>query len=374
MRVPVSRPHVGAMEIEYVNKALRDSAVSGVFGEFIERFEKEFAQFCQTQHAVSCANGTVALHLALAAAGVKPGDEVLVSTLTNMASFFAVIYLGARPVPVDVDAETLTMDPADLQRKLTPRSRAVMVVHLFGHPTDMDPINEIARQHGLQVFEDAAEAHGARYKGRTVGSLGLASGFSFFANKVIATGEGGMVTTDDPDLAKKARSLKALAFGTHNKFMHEDVGFNYRMTNLQAALGCGQMQAADRLVEQRRSIAAFYQQALAKYEQHVRLPVEKSWAKSVYWMYHIVLREHLVHRRGAIMAALRDAGVETREGFIPYNLQEIFQRRGWTRAEECPQANKLAYASFYLPTGPNISTEELGYVVEQFDGVLKKHI
>lgn len=374
MRVPVSRPHVGAAEIEYVNKALRDSAVSGVFGEFIERFEKQFAAFCQTQHAVSCANGTVALHLALAAAGVKAGDEVLVSTLTNMASFFAVIYLGAKPVPIDIDPDTLTMDPSDLERKITPRSRALMVVHLFGHPTDMDPINEIAKQHGLQVFEDAAEAHGAQYKGRPVGSLGLASGFSFFANKVLATGEGGMVTTDDTALAKRARSLKALAFGTHNKFMHEDVGFNYRMTNLQAALGCGQMQVADKLVEQRRSIAAFYQKALTKYEQHVRLPLEKPWAKSVYWMYHIVLRDHLVPKRGAIMAALRDTGVETREGFIPYNLQEVFQRRGWTRAEECPKANELAYASFYLPTGPDISTEELEYVVEQFDAVLKKHI
>jgi perosamine synthetase len=374
MRVPVSRPRVGAAEIEYVNKALHDSAVSGVFGEFIERFEKEFAEFCQTRHAVSCANGTVALHLALAAAGVKAGDEVLVSTLTNMASFFAVIYLGARPVPVDIDPEILTMDPADLERKLTPRSRAVMVVHLFGHPTDMDPINQIAKQHGLQVFEDSAEAHGALYKGRPVGSLGLASGFSFFANKVLATGEGGMVTTDDADLAKKARSLKALAFGTHNKFMHEDVGFNYRMTNLQAALGCGQMQVADKLVEQRRSIAAFYQKALAKYEQHIRLPVEKPWAKSVYWMYHIILRDHLVQKRGAIMAALRDVGVETREGFIPYNLQQTFQRRGWTQAEECPQANRLAYASFYLPTGPDISTEELEYVVEQLHGVLQRHI
>jgi perosamine synthetase len=374
MKVPVSRPLVGPAEIEYVNKALRESAVSGVFGEFIERFEKEFATFCETRHAVSCANGTVALHLALAAAGVKAGDEVLVSTLTNMASFFAVIYLGAKPIAVDIDPETLTLDPEDLQRKLTPRSRAVMVVHLFGHPTDMDPVNAIAKKHGLMVFEDAAEAHGATYKGRKVGSLGHASGFSFFANKVLATGEGGMVTTDDPELAKKARSLKALAFGAQNKFMHEDVGFNYRMTNLQAALGCGQMQVADKLVAQRREIAAFYQKALGKHAEHLRLPIEKPWAKSVYWMYHIVLREHLVPKRAAFMAALREAGVETREGFIPYNLQKEFQKRGWTHADECPQANKLAYASFYLPTGPSISGVELDYVVEQFDRVLESFL
>ncbi|HEV7606549.1 MAG TPA: DegT/DnrJ/EryC1/StrS aminotransferase family protein [Steroidobacteraceae bacterium] len=371
MKIPVSRPEVGAAEIEYVNKALRESAVSGVFGEYIERFEKEFATFCGTEHAVSCANGTVALHLAMASAGVKAGDEVLVSTLTNMASFFAVIYIGAKPVAVDIDPETLTMDPQDLLRKLTPRSRGVMVVHLFGHPTDMDPINEIANHHGLMVFEDSAEAHGAMYKGRKVGSLGHASGFSFFANKVLATGEGGMVTTDDPEIAKKARSLKALAFGARNKFMHEDVGFNYRMTNLQAALGCGQMLVADRLVAKRREIAAFYRKALDKHAEHIRLPIEKPWAKSVYWMYHIVLREHLIPKRAEIMAALREAGVETREGFIPYNLQTVFQERGWTREDECPQANKLAYASFYLPTGPAISTAELEYVAEQFDRVLK---
>jgi perosamine synthetase len=288
-----------------------------------------------------------------------------------MASFFAVIYLGARPVPVDVDPETLTMDPADLERKLTPRSRAIMVVHLFGHPTDMDSINAIALRSGLKVFEDSAEAHGATYKGRVVGSLGLASGFSFFANKVLATGEGGMVTTDDAALAKKARSLKALAFGAQNKFMHDDVGFNYRMTNLQAALGCGQMQVAAQLVEQRRNVGAFYQKALARFGEHLRLPIEKPWAKSVYWMYHIVLRDHLVPKRAAFMSSLREAGVETREGFIPYNLQEVFIQRGWTSPSDCPRANKLAYASFYLPSGPDISEAELEYVVAQFERVLK---
>ncbi|HUQ11795.1 MAG TPA: DegT/DnrJ/EryC1/StrS family aminotransferase [Steroidobacteraceae bacterium] len=370
MKVPVSRPHLGAAEIEFVNKAMRDNAVSGVFGEYLERFENEFAAFCDAKFAVSCSNGTTALHLALVAAGVKAGDEVLVSTLTNMASFFAVQYIGAKAVPVDIDLETLTMDPADLARKINSRSTAIMVVHLFGHPTDMDPINEIARKHGLKVFEDCAEAHGATYKGKKVGSLSLASGFSFFANKVLTTGEGGMVTTDDPEVARKARSLKALAFGTSNKFMHADIGYNYRMTNLQAAIGCGQMTVADKLVERRREVAAFYGKALAKYSAHLVLPIEKPWARSVYWMYHLVLRDHIAGKRAHIMSALKDAGVETREGFIPYNLQEIFQQRGWTRAEECPQANRVAYSSFYLPTGPDISQQELDYVVEQFSRVL----
>lgn len=372
MQVPVSRPHLGAPEIAFVNQALKANAISGVFGEFIERFETEFAAFCDSKYAVSCSNGTTALHLALAAAGIKEGDEVLVSTLTNMASFFAVLYLGAKPIPVDIELTTLTMDPTDLERKITPKSRAIMVVHLFGHPTDMDPINALATQHGLLVFEDCAEAHGATYKGKKVGSLSQAGGFSFFANKILTTGEGGMVTTDDPQIATKARNLKALAFGSTNKFMHQDIGFNYRMTNVQAAIGCGQMQVANTLVERRREIAHFYSTALAKYVDRLILPSEKPWAKSVYWMYHVVLRQDIARQRSHIMAALKQEGIETREGFIPYNLQDIFLKRGWTKAEDCPNANRIAYSSFYLPTGPDISQQELDYVATTFGAILEK--
>ena len=353
---------MGEIEKKYVNEALDSNSISGVFGEFIESFEVDFAKFCETKYAVSCSNGTTALHLALVAAGVKEGDEVLVSTLTNMASFFAVLYLKAKPVPVDIDLRTLTMDPDDLARKITNNSKAIMVVHLFGHPTDMDPINEIAKKHGLLVFEDCAEAHGATYKGRKVGGLGNAGCFSFFANKILTTGEGGMVTTDDIRIAKKARSLKALAFGEGNKFMHADIGFNYRMTNLQAAIGCGQMAQAEYLVQRRRDIAKYYTERLEKFREYIYLPCEMEFAKSSFWMYHIVLRGSLVAKRSQIMKSLKAEGIETREGFIPYNLQEIFIERGWTRPEDCPNANKVAYASFYLPTGPAITHEELDYV------------
>ena len=362
MIIPVSKPYMGELEKRYVNEALESNAISGVFGGFIDRFESEFAKFCDSKYAVSCSNGTTALHLALVAAGVKEGDEVLVSSLTNMASFFAVIYIKAKPIPVDVDLLTLTMDPIDLARKITSKSKAVMAVHLFGHPTDMDPINELAEKHNLLVIEDCAEAHGATYKGRKVGSLGKAGCFSFFANKILTTGEGGMLTTDDPNIAKKARSLKALAFGDSNKFMHQDVGFNYRMTNLQAAIGCGQMAKADRLVEKRREIARFYSSRLERYKDYLYLPMEMEYARSSYWMYHIVLRGNLVHKRQHIMTSLREVGVETREGFIPYNMQEIFIDRGWTKPEDCPNANMVAYASFYLPTGPAINEAELDYV------------
>jgi perosamine synthetase len=370
MRIPVSQPHMGEREKKYVNEALDSNAISGVFGEFIDRFEADFAQFCDSKYAVSCSNGTTALHLAMAAAGVKEGDEVLVSTLTNMASFFAVLYLNATPVPVDINLKTLTLDPTDLARKITKKTKAIMVVHLFGHPTDMDPVNQLAVKHNLLVFEDCAEAHGATYKGRKVGSLGNAGCFSFFANKILTTGEGGMITTDDPEIAKKARSLKALAFGTANKFMHQDIGFNYRMTNLQAAIGCGQMDQADELVEKRRQIAKFYSKRFERFQDHLGLPMEMDYAKSSYWMYHIVLGDSLVAKRSQIMHSLKEVGIETREGFIPYNLQEIFINRGWTSPDDCPNANKVAYASFYLPTGPAITELELDYVATKFCSIL----
>ena len=374
MIIPVSRPNIGPAEIGFVNEALQANAISGVFGTFLDRFESEFAAFCGSKYAISCSNGTTALHLALAAAGVKAGDEVLVSTLTNMASFFAVLYLGAKPVPVDIVLDTLTMDPKDLERKITSKSRAIMVVHLFGHPTDMDPVNELARANKLFVVEDCAEAHGATYKGKTVGSIGDAGCFSFFANKIVTTGEGGMVTTDDAKFAEKARSLKALAFGSTNKFMHADVGYNYRMTNVQAAIGCGQMTVVDQLVEKRREIGRYYASRLERYREHLALPVELHSAKNVIWMYHLVLRGALTGRRSAIMAALKDQGIETREGFIPANLQEIFLRDGWTREEDCPVANTVAYSSFYLPTGPAMTAEELDYVATKLTAIMDSMI
>ena len=374
MIIPVSRPNIGAIEIGFVNEALEANAISGVFGSFLDRFETEFADFCGSKYAISCSNGTTALHLALVAAGVNEGDEVLVSTLTNMASFFAVLYLGAKPVPVDILLNTLTMDPVDLERKITKNSRAILLVHLFGHPTDMDPVNELAKAHGLIVVEDCAEAHGATYKGKTVGSIGHAGCFSFFANKILTTGEGGMVTTNNPTLAERARSLKSLAFGAVNKFMHEDIGYNYRMTNLQAAIGCGQMTKANQLVENRRDIARYYTNRLEDYREHLALPLELSYAKNVIWMYHIVLQGALVGKRPLIMSALKKEGIETREGFIPYNLQKIFLQRGWTSVEDCPVANTVAFSSFYLPTGPTMTEAELDYVATKFCLILDELI
>ena len=369
-RVPVAQPYLDESETRCVNDALAKGAISGFYGDYLPKFEEEFAAYCDCRFGVATSNGTTALHLALAALSIGEGDEVLVSTLTNMATFFAVIYQNAKPVPVDIDPRTLNMDPRLLERKITPRTKAVLVVHLFGHPCDMDPILEVARKHNLLVIEDCAEAHGATYKGRKVGGLGDAGCFSFYANKIITTGEGGMVTTNNAQLADRARNLKGLAFGDHNKFMHKDIGFNYRMTNLQAAIGHAQFGKIESIIAAKRRIAAFYTSRLGDLEE-LELPVEMPYARNVYWMYHILLRGRAAARRGVVMRRLADLGIETREGFLPYNMQEIFIHRGWTRADECPVANDVAHRGFYLPSGPGLRDEELDYVASGLTEVLR---
>jgi perosamine synthetase len=367
--VPVAAPWLGELERTYVNQALTDGAISGYFGRHLEQFETEFARYCGCSHAVTVSNGTTALHLATATLGLGPSDEVLVATLTNMATFFAVQYTGAKAIPIDITPDTLNLDPGELERKITPRTRAIIVVHLFGHPVDMDPVLAIAKKHKLFVIEDCAQAHGALYKGRKVGGLGHMGCFSFYANKIITTGEGGMLTTNDPALAERARSLKSLAFGRSNKFMHSDIGFNYRMTNLQAALGCAQLERIDEIIANKRRIAAYYTEHLRRFSE-LELPIEKDYARSVYWMYHLALGGRFARRRDEVMSRLRSAGVETREGFVPYNMQDIFIERGWTRADECPRANAVALRSFYLPSGPTLTDHQLAKVVRCFSEIL----
>ncbi|MGH6691852.1 MAG: DegT/DnrJ/EryC1/StrS family aminotransferase, partial [Gammaproteobacteria bacterium] len=368
--IPVSQPVIGDLEIEYVMTALRQGAISGFYGEYLTRFESEFAAYCGTARGVATSSGTTALHLALAALSVGRGDEVLVSTLTNMASVFAVLYQDATPVPIDIEPETWNLDPALLERHVTPRTKAILVVHLFGHPVDMDPVLAVARRHGLKVIEDCAEAHGALYRGRKIGGLGDVGCFSFYANKIITTGEGGMLTTNDRDLAERATSLKNLAFGPTNKFMHTAVGFNYRMTNLQAAVGCAQLRSIDTIIEKKRRVARWYTERLADV-RCLQLPVERAYARSVYWMYHVGLTGALAGQRDAIRSRLAASGVETREGFIPANLQDVFQRQGWARADSCPRANIAARSTFYLPSGPSLTEEEVDYVSTSLKGVLQ---
>lgn len=368
-RIPVAAPQIGQREIEYVSEALTTSEISGSSGKFLDRFERKFADYCGCSHGVATSNGTTALHLALASIGLGPGDEVLVSALTNMATFFAVLYQGATPIPVDVEEDTWNLNPALLEPLLTPRTKAILVVHLYGHPADMDPILEFAHPHRLHVIEDAAEAHGALYKGRKAGSLGDVGCFSFYPNKIITTGEGGMITTNDPEIATRARCLSGLAYGKKQRFMHTAVGFNYRMTNLQAALGCAQLEKIEEVIENKRRVALLYSERFADLPD-VQLPVEKSYARSVYWMYLVGLNGASQERRDLVMQQLLERGIETRPAFIPYNQQEFFIQRGMTRADLCPVANRIAKAGFYLPSSANLTTEDIDYVCRNLRDLL----
>ncbi len=287
-----------------------------------------------------------------------------------MACFFAVLYTGAKPIPIDSESDTLNIDPKVIESKITKRTKAIMVVHIYGHPVDMDPIMKIAKKHNLYVIEDCAEAHGAEYKGKKVGSIGDVGCFSFYSNKIITTGEGGGVTTNNDALAKKIRNIKNLAFGEKNKFMHQDLGFKYQMTNIQAAIGYAQTQKADKIVKIKRDIAKFYLKELAGIPE-IQLPVEKKYAKNVYWMFNIILKGKLKGKREEFMNELKKRGVDTRDDFVPFNQQEFFIKKGLTKREDCPVINKIYQDGLYLPSGTQISKKELKYVVKVVKEVVK---
>jgi perosamine synthetase len=287
--IPVCEPTLGENEAKYVLDCIESNWISSA-GKYIPRFEEAFARASDARYGIACANGTVALHLALATLGIGPGDEVILPTFTMIATINTITYTGATPVLVDSEPATWNMDMNQVADKITPRTRVVMPVHTYGHPVDMDPLMEMSERHGLYVVEDAAEAHGAEYKGRKAGSLGHAGCFSFYANKIITTGEGGMITTDDPDMYRLARNLRDHAFSEERHFWHKYLGFNYRMTNLQAAVGLAQTEQMESFVQARRANAARYSATLSQVPGIVT-PPEAEWAKNVFWMYSILVED-----------------------------------------------------------------------------------
>jgi perosamine synthetase len=355
--IPVCEPLLTGKELEYAGDCLKTNWISSA-GKYIPEFEKRFAEYCGCKYGVTTTNGTTALHLALAALGIGAGDEVIMPAFTMAACAFSIVYTGAKPVLVDAEPDTWNMDVAQLERKITKKTKAIMPVHIYGHPCDMDPIMDVAKKHNLIVVEDAAEAHGAEYKGTRVGSIGQVSCFSFYANKIITTGEGGMVVTNDAQIAEKARRLKDQAFSPQRRFLHTDVGFNYRMTNVQAAIGLAQLESIDRFVEMRRKNAALYSAGL-KSIPGITLPQQKQWAKNVYWMYGIVVGERAGTSRDLLMQKLKEKGVDTRTFFIPMHVQPAFLNRGLFKGESYPVATELSENGLYLPSGSGLKPEEI---------------
>jgi perosamine synthetase len=363
--IPVFEPAVGEDEVEAVAAAVRAGEISGSFGESIPRFEQEFAAYVGCAHGVAVTSGTTALQLAVAAAGFGEGDEILVSASTNIASALAAYHNGAVPVPVDVEPDTWNIDLDLVEGQITPATRAIMPVHLFGHPVDMDRLMEIAREHDLVVIEDCAESHGATVRGRMTGSFGELSCFSFYANKIITTGEGGMVMTDDDELAERLRLLRNLAF-QKPRFFHEEAGFNFRMTGMQAALGRAQLRKIDHMVDEKRRVAHAYNRLLAEVPG-IQTPVERDWARNVYWMYSILVGEDFGVGRDELMAQLHERGIETRTFFCPLNMQPCLQRQRGFREVPSPVAEELWRTGLYLPSSISLSDETIAAIVEEID-------
>lgn len=360
-RIPVAAPALVGREREYVLDCLDSTWISSS-GKYLERFESEFAEFCGVRHAVSCCNGTVAVHLALLAHGVGPGDEVIVPTLTYVATANPVVYCGGQPVFVDAEPRTWNMDPKRVAEAITPRTRGIVVVHLYGHPTDMDPILELAEGHGLWVVEDAAEAHGATYRGRIAGSMGSLATFSFYGNKIITSGEGGMVVTDDERLAALVRQLHGQGQDPQRRYWFPMVGFNYRMTNIEAAIGLAQLERIDWHLSRRREIAGWYREELGEVEG-IALSPEEPWAQSAFWIVCAVLDEQRFGPRDGVMAALDEAGVETRPFFYPLHTLPMYRESNEGR--EFPVAEDLGRRGVNLPSSATLTREDVEYVCMQ---------
>ena len=372
-KIPVCEPFLAGHELEYVTEAVRSGWISSG-GKFLQEFERKFGDYCGVKHGVATTSGTTALHLALRALGVQAGDEVIIPDFTMAAVLFSVLYCGAKPVFIDADAETWNMDADQIESKISPKTKAIIAVHTYGHPCDMDPIVALARKYHLKVVEDAAEAHGALYKGRRSGSLADVACFSFYANKIITTGEGGMVLTDDGGLADRCRYFRNLCFSLHGPrdFMHEDVGFNYRMTNVQAAIGLAQLENIEDLIARRRENARRYNTGLADVAGLQR-PAEKEYAKNVYWMYGLVVRpEVLGISRDALGAKLAERGIETRSFFKPMHRQKmIVEKYAPAKAGYFPTAEALAENGLYLPSGPALSSENSAAICDAIREVAK---
>jgi perosamine synthetase len=382
--IPVNEPLIGSKEIEYVNECFRTGWISSA-GRFIEGFENKWAEYCGMKYGIAMSNGTTALQAAVECIGLQPGDKVIMPTFTIISCAQAIIYNGGVPVLVDCDPRTWCMDVDQVREKAETEIRngggklkAIMPVHIYGHPVDMDPILELAEKYNLKIIEDAAEVHGAEYltkraaeipQWKRCGGFGHISIFSFYANKLITTGEGGMVLTDDQTYAEKARSIRNLCFRPEKRFLHTELGHNFRLTNMQAAIGLGQLERIEEIIARKRWMGKTYTERLQSIPG-IQLPVEEAWAKQVYWMYGIVLDEGTGFDAVRFARKLKGQGVETRPFFLGMHEQPVFQRMGLFRNEKYPVAERIARQGLYLPSGLTLTEKQLDQVCEVVKTVL----
>ena len=356
--IPITEPDLSGNELKYLTECIKSGWISSS-GAFVKKFEEKYAKYCGCKYGVSTTSGTTALHLSLVALGIKRGDEVIVPSFTFASTIHAISYTGATPVFIDSQESTWNIDPSLIEKRITSKTKAIMAVHLYGHPSDMGPILSIAKRHGLLVVEDAAEAHGAEYEGKKVGGIGTVGCFSFFGNKTMTTGEGGMVVTNNKKLFQRMKFLRHQAMSDKKRYYHPEIGYNYCMTNMQAAVGLAQLERLNQFIEKKRQIAKWYKDGLAGIKELV-LPPEQTWAKNIYWMYSVLLNKGSNISRDQLMERLSTYGIETRPFFYPMHLTPPYESK-----LRLPVAEKLAKSGMNLPSGLTLEKKDVMFVAEK---------
>jgi len=366
-RIPVSEPSLNGNEMLYVMECLKTNWISSQ-GRFVTQFEKMFSDYHDGRPALAVANGTVALHLAMVALDLKPGDEVIVPNVTFAASANTVIHAGGVPILVDIDENTWTLDIAKTEAAITPRTRAIMPVHLYGHPADMKALQDLARRKNLLLIEDCAEALGAKVNGKRVGTMSQAASFSFFGNKLITTGEGGMIVFEDQAVYERAKRLRDHGMSPERRYWHAEVGYNYRLTNLQAAVGVAQMEQIEHFLSRKKAIAARYASHLSGLTG-IRLPTTALWAENVYWLYTIRVAPTLGISRNELLTKMLESGVETRPLFFPLHRMPPYEK--FTRGQTYPVSDALSDSGLSLPSAVTLTDAEVDRVAQALVKILQ---
>lgn len=367
MKIKIANPVFNGNEKQYLNECIDTGWVSSN-GRFIEAFQNKFAEFCGTKYAVACSNGTVSLHLALEALGIGKGDEVIMPTLTYIATANAVTYCGAKPVFADVETDTWNISTLSVEKVITRKTKAIIPVHLYGLPCDMDSIIEIAKKYNLKVIEDAAEAHGAKWKGKAVGSMGDIGSFSFFGNKIITSGEGGMLVTDNKELYRLICNLRSQGVDPNKRYWHDRVAYNYRMTNMQAAVGLAQLENVDWHLAQRQRVAKLYDEKLKGLQEYISVQKVNASSHHAFWMYSIVFTDKVKDERDQIMKSMEGFGIEMRPLFYPMHVMPPY----YDSNVACPVAEKISERGINLPTHANLSESDIDYIVDCLKKIIAK--
>ncbi len=373
--IPVNEPLLNGNEAKYLAQCIETGWISSE-GPFVRQLEDGMAAIGGQRQGIAVTNGSAALDLAIVALGIGPGDEVILPTFTIISCAAAITRAGAVPVVVDCEPITWNMDPAQIEDAITQRTKAIMVVHIYGLPVDMDPVVKIAQRHGLKVIEDSAEQIGQVYRSgksripRAIGSFGDIATFSFYPNKHVTTGEGGMALTSDDALAEKCRNLRNMCFGKKHRFVHEELGWNFRMSNLQAAVGVAQMERLPQTLEQKREIGAWYDELLSDISDLERLPARTGYAENIHWVYGVVLKNSVPFDAEEAMKRMETKGIGTRPFFWPMHEQPVFRRMGLFRDISCPVAERIARRGFYIPSGVALTREQAGQVAEALHELL----